>query len=309
MGRRYSRYYGGRTYNAGYERAKQHIREAHEFSREVGGTDRDIKQYFFSLSPSELRGILDRYGQIYGASAKDYATQAIPRWKSGRTKMSGQTAKRLFDLLPERMPIQSRLNLVDSLWNHFKVKRTVYCRYGPESEPSEVAAKVQSYLAEHVRGENIPDAFKQRFTWLSRGDSATYQTLLNHYIELDRQRTRQAIEQTTEVVKRHRLENPLAIKNFRQTVEVNGVSVEIFFDPKATTCEMLNHAPRQVMKQASASRGGLVQDGWSSKPQGQTNYNSTDSGRSDAFDLLIGFGVFALIFGPIILACAGIIGG
>ena len=39
----------GRRRNYGQERALQHIQEAKDLSRELGGTDEDVKSYFFSL--------------------------------------------------------------------------------------------------------------------------------------------------------------------------------------------------------------------------------------------------------------------
>ena len=39
--------YGNRS--VGLERALKHIREAETLSSELGGTDKDVKEYFFSL--------------------------------------------------------------------------------------------------------------------------------------------------------------------------------------------------------------------------------------------------------------------
>lgn len=46
--RRGYRRYGRGISDIGLERALQHIREGEELSRELGGTDKDVKQYFFS---------------------------------------------------------------------------------------------------------------------------------------------------------------------------------------------------------------------------------------------------------------------
>ena len=41
--------------SAGLERALQHIEEAKQLTRELGGTDKDVKEYFFSLPTNELK--------------------------------------------------------------------------------------------------------------------------------------------------------------------------------------------------------------------------------------------------------------
>lgn len=67
--------YKGRSY--GREMAERHIREAIELSAELGGTDQDVKRYFFSLSPDRLRQILEQYGRLHGEPAREYAEKTI----------------------------------------------------------------------------------------------------------------------------------------------------------------------------------------------------------------------------------------
>jgi hypothetical protein len=43
-----------------------HIEEARAFSHEIGGTDADVKRYFFSLSGSTLDEIFLTYGNLNG---------------------------------------------------------------------------------------------------------------------------------------------------------------------------------------------------------------------------------------------------
>ena len=99
-------------------RREQHAQEAKEFSKLVGGTDEDIKQWFFGLSAAERGPIIQAYGDAYGQLRREYAEEAFPHWRSGRRRMSGLVAKRLYSLLPPHMPISARLSLVESLWRH-----------------------------------------------------------------------------------------------------------------------------------------------------------------------------------------------
>src|SRR6266700_1037152 len=113
------RRFRSRYRNAGIEHAMRHIEEARELSRELGGTDEDVKEYFFSLRSSQLLRILDAYEGQYGKEARKYAEETIPAWRSGRRKMSGQNASRLFHLLPRFMPLERKYALIESLWTKF----------------------------------------------------------------------------------------------------------------------------------------------------------------------------------------------
>ncbi len=93
--------YGSRDF--GMEAALRHIEEARIFSHEIGGTDADVKQYFFGLSGQALEQILSAYGRANGRQAEAYARRMFNRWKAGSTQMSGLVAKRLFSLLPPTM--------------------------------------------------------------------------------------------------------------------------------------------------------------------------------------------------------------
>src|ERR1700736_6004601 len=104
---RSSRYRGGsrphtRSRSYGRERALEHIAAGERLSAELGGMDKGVKDYFFNLSPEDLSTLLDDYQSKYGSKAREYAAKTIRNWSSGRVKMSGMVAARLFNLLPPR---------------------------------------------------------------------------------------------------------------------------------------------------------------------------------------------------------------
>ncbi len=79
MGRyRGNRYRSYNKRSVGHERALEHIREAEALTRELGGTDKDVKSYFFSLSAAQLRSIFDKYESQYGNLAREYAEKTLP---------------------------------------------------------------------------------------------------------------------------------------------------------------------------------------------------------------------------------------
>ncbi len=171
--------YGGRS--VGLERALEHIREAEVLSRELGGTDKDVKEYFFSLPKSQLQTILDKYEREYGKQARDYAQNTLYKWKTGKVHMSGMVAERLFSLLPPTMPIESKFKLTESLWKHVGPSSSKSFYVGLDVNIEEISQRVKEHLAQVVTHYKIPDSMESRFDWLSHGDVETKQKLLNYF--------------------------------------------------------------------------------------------------------------------------------
>ena len=66
----------------GIDYAIRHVEEAKALSRELGGNDKDVKDWFFSKSKSELQRVFSSYRTRYGDKAADYAEDAFPEWKN-----------------------------------------------------------------------------------------------------------------------------------------------------------------------------------------------------------------------------------
>jgi hypothetical protein len=64
--RRRGRQYRYSARSAGQEAALRHIEQARAFSLEIGGTDADVKRYFFSLSGPVLDEIFLAYSKTNG---------------------------------------------------------------------------------------------------------------------------------------------------------------------------------------------------------------------------------------------------
>ena len=186
--RRYrgSRQNSYRSHSVGAERALQHIREAEALSQELGGTDTDVKEYFFSLPKSKLQIILDKYERKHGRQARDYAEDTLPKWKTGQVHMSGMVAERLFSLLPPTMPIESKFKLTESLWNHVGPSSNKTYYIGLDVDIQEISQRVKDHLAKVVTPYEIADSMESRFNWLSQGDIETKQKLLNYFREQEK---------------------------------------------------------------------------------------------------------------------------
>jgi hypothetical protein len=185
------------------ERALQHIREAEELTKELGGTDKDVKEYFFQLSHAELTRVLQLYGQRHGEKARQYAEETIPRWRSGSVKMAGQTAARLFDLLPPLMPLSEKYRLAENLWRHVGPSSKRRLRVGLDASAEDAIAMARDHIEGVVSSYVIPDSLSRRFNWLAAGDVGVKQQILNHLQSLEKKLVVEDVRQHLPVMLDH----------------------------------------------------------------------------------------------------------
>lgn len=233
-----SRSYGARRYSNfgsaksdGYERARQHIEDAKRLSQELGGTDIDVKRYFFSLTENQLNNILVEYGEHFGNQAEDYARNTIPQWRNGVVKMSGTVAERLFKLLPPRMPIQEKYKLTETLWSHFGPESIKRLRIGMNSDINLAFSEIDRHISEVVTSYNIPHQIEARFEWLSQGDVNVKQQLLNHLRNQERTLVSQGVHLQLPVMINH-LKSDAGVLTHRmtQTLKIGKHQLELFID-------------------------------------------------------------------------------
>lgn len=264
MARRYhyrkSRSYRPRT--VGRSRALEHIEEAKELSRELGGVDSDVKDYFFSLSNQELSPIFQEYEALHGTEARKYAEKTIQKWRSGHVHMSGMVAKRLFKLLPPRMPLEKKYHLTTNLWKHVgpSSKKTYYV--SPNAEIDVIIDTVRSYLEQVVVEYKIPDEMKRRFDWLSQGDVEVKQELLNFLRKQERNLLTNTLKNQLDTLQSHLQEtNGEVTHHIAQVLKVGKHEVTIVLDKRV---EGITEKPPQsappYRPSASAKRNDLNSD-------------------------------------------------
>jgi hypothetical protein len=221
----------GSSRNDGYERARQHIEDAQRLSRELGGTDHDVKQYFFSLPVHDLDAIFSEYGKRFGSQPEEYARETFARWKSGRVTMSGTVAERLFKLLPPRMPITEKFKLTESLWNHFGPSSKKRLRIGLSSDINSAIITVEQHITDVVISHQIPNQLEARFSWLSDGDVGVKQQLLNHLRALESKLASDAARLQLPVMIDHlKSDKGTLTHHMVQTLTIGKHQLELFID-------------------------------------------------------------------------------
>ena len=224
--------HGGYSRSVGHERALQHIHEAEELSRELGGTDKDVKAYFFNLPKSKLKSILDIYENKYGFSKREYAEDTFNDWKYGRRKMSGLVAGRLFNLLPPRMPLKDKHSLVEKLWEKYCPKSNKALLVGPNAKEEEISNSIRSHLMEVVKEYQIPEPLERRFQWLSAGDVNVQQQLLNYFLQREKDLITQGMKDRVPVLLGHLREHGSNTQKLEQNITIGKHSLDIHFNSK-----------------------------------------------------------------------------
>jgi len=180
--------------NYGLEKALKHIEEAEELSRELGGVDKDVKKYFFSLPPDSLSTILTEYGRKYGEDAEQYAREAFFKWKAESRRMSGMVACRLFNMLPTYMPLTDKYKLIKNLWEQYCPRSQITFTIINDTDIKDLISKIRKHLSSTVVSYEIPASLQKRFTWLSAGDANVKQQLLNYFLQQERDITMNMLE-------------------------------------------------------------------------------------------------------------------
>lgn len=259
MGRRPYRSYGrntGRRGAYGYERAREHISQAAQLSKVLGGTDRDVKAYFFALGPDRLRLIFGAYEKTYGKAARDYAEKTLPNWRAGRTQMSGLVAERLFQFLPPWMPLADKYRLTETLWKHYGPSSRKFMLIGLEVPPDEVAAAAQTHLSTVIGEFNVPPALADRFAWLAAGDVQVKQVFLNRLLDAERALAAESIRQQLPVLLNHLAADSRGLTGrIAQTVKVGKHELEIVLNKRYKGLTLVDRMPYASSGSAAGNLG------------------------------------------------------
>jgi hypothetical protein len=232
---RYRRRYYGPRVDIGHEIARQHIEDARRLTAELGGTDKDVKEYFFALSPRLLNNILDAYERQYGAGPRAYAQGTISKWRSGAVQMSGTVAERLFRLLPPRMPLQEKYRLIENLWTHVGPKSRKVLRVGLDADIDQIIEVVRTHMNDVVVSFTIPTSLEKRFEWLSAGDSTAKQDLLNHFLDHEKTFVVEGAKQRIPVLLEHLSSNTGAnTHRAAEVLKIGNHELEVAVDRHAS---------------------------------------------------------------------------
>lgn len=248
---RYPRY-------SGYDYAARHIEEAQAFSREIGGTDTDVKAYFFGLPKPALDELFVAYGAKYDEKAEAYARLTFPKWKSGATKMSGLVAKRLFDLLPSRMPPSIKLQLAENLWRHFGPNSRIDFMVGPLADATEVVLAVYQEIEKAIQDYGIPENVGNRFSWVCGGDVKAKEAMLNHFRKQEADLTLATLDAQLPILQAQMRDHGDTTDSIRTSVDIHRITVNLWIDRRLEGTYRMGQPTPKPMPMAQGGGGGAI---------------------------------------------------
>lgn len=181
-------YYGGyrrRSYRSWRSRGFRGGSGPSQYSRLhsiFGPVVEAIHGAFLSLDEDALDELFSDYGAIHGDAAERYARKTFPKWKSGATKLSGQTLTRLIELVPPYLSAEQRIALLDVLVAKHKRSPTGGASISVNVEdPSAGFAEIDKALAAmEVEDElaHLPGHVMEAAKWLYDDDVTAARAVL-----------------------------------------------------------------------------------------------------------------------------------
>jgi hypothetical protein len=187
----------------------------------LGDTVNDIKKAFLSLDSEKLNYVLEDYKESYGNSAYHYAQNTYLKWKTGKTKLSGQTMERLVELVPPHLMAEQR----------FQMLLKVVSKYKPEHQRINVRIDINDYqlgfneldnLVKSISTQDelarIPKSVMQAANWLYNDDITAARSMLIEATKLEEK-----------VIKRNTLRDIEIFKKTIRSGQVKSASYEAEF--------------------------------------------------------------------------------
>lgn len=203
---------------------------ANELSRKIAQSDADIEEYFFSLNYEELKPVLIDYGKRYGDKAGKYAKELLPKWRARTVRMSELEAKRLYDLLPPRMPTRKKYELAGNLRRRFGPASQLTCTIGPDTDINEIAAHVTASMDQTLSQFRIPKYVINRFKWLAAGDARLAEDFLR---QAPKDLAVQRIKAEVPILQEQHKDNNDTSKRQRGVIRIDNHVIEIWVDEAA----------------------------------------------------------------------------
>ena len=180
-----------------------HIREFVSLERQVGPILDDIKNLYFNFHSTDLDRFYESYRLIYGEKAFEYALQAASRWKNGSTKMSGQTANRLLNLVPNFLSTTQRYDLVEKLCLHHvkKSDHTIYInRKDLDSAYRDLDRAIQK-ISNPVTLKYLPNDVQDTIRWLVDADIVASRNILAKVDDVINSQVKSEVEKSRNLIR------------------------------------------------------------------------------------------------------------
>lgn len=164
-----------------------------------------IRKAFLELDDDALDELFLDYGAMHGDSPEKYARNTFHKWKSGATKLSGQTMERLMELVPPYLSQDQRFSIL-------KLVLTKHQRYAPHrsikinvKEPGEGFTELERILATMTQRDllaHLPEKVMKAASWLYDDDITAARSMLAEADRIENEQIRARARREIELLKR-----------------------------------------------------------------------------------------------------------
>lgn len=147
----------------------------------LGGAVADIGKAFLTLEEDALDSLMSDYGSIHGDAAERYARKTYPNWRSGSTKLSGQTLERLVELIQPYLEPEQRHDILLKVLSKHKRSGTHQTIRVNIKEPADGCRQIDTAL-ENLQSEDplafIPEHLMEAAKWLYDDDMTAARAMI-----------------------------------------------------------------------------------------------------------------------------------
>lgn len=201
-----------------------------------------IREAFERLDQEALDELFADYGAIHGDSAEKYARKTYPKWKSGVTKLSGQTMERLVELVPPYLSPDQRFAILQSVLKLHKKStpsKTIKINVkDPAQGFSELSHALSQMKHEDVLS-HLPERVMKAASWLYDDDITAARSMLAQAERLENDLVRAKAEREIQLLERTITTGQVQAANYSVEMPSGTLNVVAYSPSKcfiATTC-------------------------------------------------------------------------
>jgi len=214
----------------------------------------EIRQAFLALEDDALDELFTDYGSIYQSAAESYARKTHRNWKSGVTKLSGQTMERLVELVPPYLTSEQRFSILKSVLKLHKksgVQRLIRINV---KEPAGGVSELQKALASMSHNEilaHLPEHVLKAATWLWDDDITSARAMLAEAERIENDLIRASASKEIELLTRAISSGQVKSASYSVAMPAGNLSVLVYSPSKcyvATVCFGSNSNETKILR-------------------------------------------------------------
>jgi len=196
-----------------------------------GDAVNSIRKAFLSLGGDALEELLQDYGSLYGVSAERYARKTFIYWRSGSTKLSGQTMERLVELVPPYLSPEQRFELIQGVLKRHKPTKPYRVISVNGKEPEAGLKEIDTVLASMKQDDPlafVPEKVMQAANWLYDEDITVARAMIAEAQNAENELIKKAAAREIELLKRTVRSGQLKAANYDVEMPAGKLSIVVF---------------------------------------------------------------------------------